>query len=739
MNKFLSLAFGFSALACASVQAEQLTIERIFDNPTLLGKSMRGVKVAPDGARVTFLQGRNTDYNHYDLWEYHVDSGETRILVDSNTLHSGPEQLSDEEKARRERQRIYGKGIMEYHWSADGKALLFPLAGDVYYFDLAGATAKQLTKTEGFETDVKFSPKGNYISYIRNQNLYVMHIASGKEQAITTKGGGSIKYGMAEFVAQEEMGRMTGYWWSPDEAHIAFTKVDESNVEIQVRNEIYADQIKLFEQRYPAAGTPNAVIELAISNINTGNIQWVDLGGDKDFYLPRVKWFADSQQLSYQYQSRDQQTLDLMAYDLVSKTSKSLIQETSDSWVNLHADLRFLKDKQHFIWASERDGYKHLYLYKTNGQLVRQLTQGQWVVNSLKRIDQKNGKIYFTGRKDTPREQHLYRVAMTGGNVERVSSRPGFHKVNFAKEGDIYVDNFSSNAVLPQVSVHNASGKHIAWLEQNKVDSNHPYGPYANGIVTPEYGELIADDGQTLLYELYKPRNLKSNQKLPVILYVYGGPKVGQQVTNSWSRNQFLTQYWVEQGYVVFSLDNRGSYNRGKAFESPIYKHLGVVEVADQLKGVEFLKSLPYVDSAKIGVFGHSYGGYMAQILMYKQGQEFAAGISGAPVTDWLLYDTHYTERYLGHPKSNAEGYQASSVFPYVKNLSKPLLIYHGMADDNVLFTNATKVFSDLQKHNKRFDMMTYPGAKHSMRGKATKVHLNHTIMNFFNQHLKGE
>ncbi|GGA70745.1 peptidase S9 [Neiella marina] len=737
MKNWLRLALVIPSIVAVSANAQQLTIERIFSSPTLLGKSVRGVKVAPDGSRVTFLQGRDSDYNHYDLWEYHIASGETRMLVNSDKFHQGPEQLSDEEKARRERQRIYGKGIMEYHWAADSSALLFPLGGDVFHYQLQSGKGNQLTSTPEFETDVQFSPKGNYVSYIREQNLYVKEIASGREIAITTKGGGAIKFGMAEFVAQEEMERMTGYWWSPDESHIAYTRTDETGVEIQVRNEIYADQIKLFEQRYPAAGTPNAVIELAVSNLATGNQTWIDLGDNTDFYLPRVKWFADSKALSFQYQSRDQQNLQLRAYDLQTKQQSTLITETSDSWVNLHSDLYFLKDKQHFVWASERDGFKHLYLFKTNGQLVRQLTKGDWVVNELKRVDEKAGVVYFTGRKDTPREQHLYRVPLAGGSIDKVSTRAGMHKVTFAKKGGTYVDNFSSTSTLPQVSVHNADGKHLTWLEQNKVDATHPYQPYRSGMVAPEYGELKADDGQTLLYELYKPATIDKGQKLPVILYVYGGPKVGQQVTNSWSRNQFLTQYWVQQGYVVFSLDNRGSYHRGKAFESPIYKHLGVVEVADQLKGVAFLKSLPYVDSDRIGVFGHSYGGYMAQMLMFKAGEQFAAGISGAPVTDWLLYDTHYTERYLGHPATNAEGYQASAVFPYVNDLAKPLLIYHGMADDNVLFTNATKVFSELQKQNKSFDMMTYPGAKHSMRGKATKVHLNHTIMNFFERHLK--
>ena len=721
----------------AEPSGKGLTLERIYSAPSLGGASLKQLKVSPDGQRVTFLKAKETDNNRFDLWEYHVLSTQTRLLVDSDLLHSGHEALSDEEKARRERMRVYGSGIMEYYWSGDGTALLFPLGGDIYHFNLATKEVVKLTDTNEFETDVRFSPKGNYVSYIRSQNLYVKNIRTGVETAITKDGKGTIKNGMAEFVAQEEMDRMTGYWWSPDEKYVAFTQIDESGVQKQIRNEIYADGIKLIEQRYPATGTDNVKIRLAYSHVENPHVRWINLGDEKDFYLPRVKWTADSLGITYQWQSRDQQILKLNQYDINNKQKRELLVERSETWINLHKSLHFLKKTPQFIWASERSGFKHFYLYNNDGTLVRTLTNGSWVVNKLLRVDEKSGYVYFTGRKDSPREQHLYRVPLAGGEVERISNREGFHNIFFAKQGDIYVDNFSSATSLPQVSLHNSNGKLLTWLLKNEVNSAHPYYVYKDQMIEPEYGELSADDGQILLYELYKPKQIPSNQKLPVIIYVYGGPKVGQQVVNSWSRNQFFTQYLVNQGYAVFSLDNRGSYNRGKDFEGVIYKNLGVHEVADQLIGIEFLKTLPYIDSNKVGVYGHSYGGYMAQMMMYKSGEHIAAGVSGAPVTDWLLYDTHYTERYLGHPNENRAGYEASSVFPYVQNLQGPLLIYHGMADDNVLFTNATKVFSVLQKADKQFEMMTYPGAKHSMRGKETKVHMYKTIVNFFDRHLK--
>lgn len=722
-----------------------LTIERIFSSPSLNGVTPKSLKFSPDGSRVTYLQGKSDDLNRYDLWEYNLASKENRLLVDSQALFSGTEVLSDEEKARRERQRIYGFGIMEYKFSSDGSALLFPLNGDVYYYHLATKAAKRLTETAAFETDIKFSPKGNYVSFIRDQNVFVLHIESGKEVQLTKDGGSNnIKNGMSEFVAQEEMDRMTGYWWSPNEKHIAFLRVDESPVKTVIRNEIYAENIELIEQRYPATGTKNVIIELAVTDIKGKKTRFIDLeqaSGDNkhDFYLPRVKWLPDSKKLSYQWQSRDQKTLKLKAYNLKKRKQKTLLTEHSDHWLNLHNDLYFLSDNKTFIWASERDGFKHLYHFSNQGKLISQLTKGNWVVDQIEHIDEEKGVIYFTGRADTPLERHLYRVPLSGKSPEhvaRVTKRNGFHSINFSKDSKTYIDSFSNISTPKQVSLHQADGQHITWLEQNSIDEQHPISPYYNELIAPKFGNITSNDGKaTLYYKLYKPKNMVPGKKYPVIVKVYGGPHA-QTVKNSW-QGADMTQYMLQQGYIVFQLDNRGSNYRGTDFEFPIYEKLGQVEVEDQISGVQYLHSLPFVDKERIGIFGHSYGGYMALMTLFKASDYFKAGVSGAPVTDWLLYDTHYTERYLSHPEINAAGYEASSVFPYVSGLKSPLMVYHGMADDNVLFTNTTKLMKTLQDENKQFELMTYPGSKHSMRGKKVKVHLNNTIMSFFDRHFK--
>ena len=722
----------FLALTVFIAAADELTAERIYSSPSLDGEKIRGLKISPDESRVTFLRGKESDYERLDLWEYDIASGQTRMLFNSDDLFTGDEKLSDEEKARRERLRFSGTGIVSYEWSRDGKALFFPLAGDIYYWRTGQSKAKKVVSTPEFETDAKFSPKGRYLSFIREQNLFVLDLETDRELQLTHDGGGTVKNGMAEFVAQEEMDRLTGYWWSPDDSKLAYIRVDESPVEEVTRSEIYADEIKMIKQRYPFAGSPNANVKLAIVDLKTKETKWVDLGESQDFYLPRVDWTKQDDLLTYQWQSRDQKRLELRAVKWPSMEQKTLLTETSKTWLNLHDDLKFLKDKKHFVWASERDGFKHLYLYNLEGKLLRQLTQGEWVVDEVEGVADDTGTIFFTGRKDTPIERHLYSVSMKGGDLKKVTQRPGFHDIEFSKDSGKYVDNFSTALTPPQVSLHDRAGRRLTWLVENKVDENHPLYPYLSDWIRPDFGSFLSSDGVRLYYRLYKPADFDPARKYPVLVYLYGGPGA-QRVTNAWGKH--FSQFMAQQGYVVFTLDNRGSYNRGKSFEDPIYHHLGEVELKDQIEGVKFLSQYPWVDREKVGVHGSSYGGYMTLMAMFKAPDYFKAGVSGAPVTDWTLYDTHYTERYLGKPQDNEAGYKSSAVFDYATSLKGPLLIYHGMADDNVLFKNSTKLYKLLQDNNIPFSVMDYPGKKHRFQGKKTSMHRLNLIRNFFDLH----
>ncbi|WP_084144543.1 S9 family peptidase [Ferrimonas kyonanensis] len=724
----------FTGLLCCSawLSAEPLTLSRIVSEPSLAGSQPSKPALSPDGQRVTWLAPREDDLERYDLWQYQLSSGQRTRLVDSTLFEEG--ELSEEEKARRERQRIYGKGLLEYQWDTQGKALLFPIGGDIWLYRLASGKPQQLTRTEAFETDARFSPKGNYVSFIRQQNLVVIDLRTGQEQLLTLDGKGALKNGMSEFVAQEEMDRMSGYWWSPDETAIAFLQVDESPVEQVIRNEIFADGIKLTEQRYPYAGKDNASVRIGVVSLDGGAIQWLPGARDNGGYLPRVNWNADGSAVTWQWQSRDQQTLQLWQWRKADQRRSLLLTETSRSWINLSDDLHFLHSQPGFIWSSERSGFRHLYLMDDQGNLVRQLTEGDWAVDAVEAIDEAGGWVYFSGRRDTPLQRHLYRVSLKGGEVQRLSQRAGFHQPVFSDDGSVYLDHFSSTRQPPQLSLHQADGKTISWIAENAIEGDHPLVRYWSDWTQPEYGTLKADNGMTLYYRLFKPKT-RPGQRYPVVVRVYGGPHA-QTVRDSWSRHDYFTQYLVQQGFAVFQLDNRGSAARGLAFESEIYRRLGQVEVADQVVGAQYLKSLSWVDPDRIGIYGHSYGGYMTLMSLFTAPDSFAAGVSGAPVTDWSLYDTHYTERYLAHPASNAEGYRLSSVFPYVDQLKGQLFVYHGMADDNVLYQNSTKLYKSLQDAGKLYESKDYPGSKHSMRGKSVQLHLMATIEDFLKRRL---
>lgn len=716
-----SLALMIASTSMA--HAEKLTLEAITGPLPLSGPTLMKPKVAPDGSQVSFLRGKEADRNQLDLWTYDIASGQTRMLVDSKVVLPGEETLSDAEKARRERQRIAAMtGIVDYQWSPDAHTLLFPLGGELYLYDLSkqGKVAvRQLTHGEGFATDAKLSPKGGFVSFVRARNLWVIDLASGQQIQLTADGSDTIGNGVAEFVADEEMDRHTGYWWAPDDSAIAFARIDESPVPVQKRYEMYADRVEMIEQRYPAAGDHNVTVKLGVvAPKAAATANWVDLGSNPDIYLARVDW-RSPQQLTFQRQSRDQKKLELIQADLASGKQKTLATETSRTWVPLHNSLHFLKDGG-FVWSSERTGFQHLYRVAADGKTVTALTSGKWPVDELLAVDEDTGTVYFRAGVESARESQIYAVPLAGGAIKRLSQADGMHTASFARNASVYVDSWSNTTTPPQISLHRASGEKIATLvENNLADPNHPYARYLEAQRPVEFGTLTAADGRTELnYSLIKPAGFDPAKRYPVAVYVYGGP-AAQTVTNSWPGrgDHLFNQYLAQRGYVVFSLDNRGTPRRGRDFGGALYGVQGTVEVADQLKGVEWLKQQPWVDPARIGVQGWSNGGYMTLMLLAKASNQYACGVAGAPVTDWGLYDTHYTERYMNLPARNPKGYEEARVLAHVDGLRSRLLLIHGMADDNVLFTNSTELMSALQKRGQPFELMTYPGAKHGLSG----------------------
>ncbi|MGN6729767.1 MAG: DPP IV N-terminal domain-containing protein [Rhodanobacteraceae bacterium] len=735
----LVLLATFVMAGTPSAHAEQLTIERIYSDPALSGPAPRNVQVAPDGSRVTFLRGKSDNQDQLDLWEYNLADHAARLLVDSKTLEPDGEHLSDAEKARRERARVAGlHGIVDYQWAPDSSKLLIPLNGDLYLYDIASKHIRRLTENAD-ALDPKISPKGHYVSYVHDQNLWVIDLKTGKPAQLTRDGKGNIHNGEAEFVAQEEMDRRTGYWWAPDDSLIAFERYDDTRVPVTRRFEVYPDRTDVVSQHYPAAGDPNVRVKLGLIAPGGGDPCWIELGKNPDIYLVRVDWLPDARKISFQRMQRSQQKLDLQLVDVATLAQRTLLTETSKTWINLNNDLHFLKNKPAFVWGSERSGWHHLYLYGLDGKLAHPISAGTWNLDGVLALDEKAGLVYVSSNKDSVPDKQIYALKLDGADARhprRISQHDGWHEAHFARNGSMYVDTFSDPATPPQVSVHKANGEFVAWIEQNKLDAKHPYWPYHDAHVLPVFGTLKADDGQTLYYKLYKPLHFDAAKKYPVMLHFYGGP-TAQMVTRAWP--DLFDEYMAQHGFVVFTLDNRGMARRGRAFSDPIYHQLGDVEVADQRAGIAWLKQQPWVDAAHIGTFGWSYGGYLSTLMLAKDSGELAGGVSVAPVTDWRLYDTYYTERYLGLPRDNDAGYTRSAVFAWLDGLTSPLLLIHGMADDNVLFLNSTKLMAALQTRGTQFQLMTYPGGKHGLSTPKMRKHAFTAIADFFERTVAGK
>lgn len=733
-----SLAIPSSVMAeqaapVAQVAQQPLTLERVFGDPDLLGSAPRGVELSPDGSLLTVLRNRADDGARYDLWAMDTKTGEWRMLVDSEKVGSGAE-LSEAEKMQRERKRIGGlTGIVSYRWTPDGKAILVPLDGDLYLAGVDGSV-RRLTETEASELNPTISPEGGYVSFVRDRRLWTGRLGEEPRAVSPAETAETVHWGEAEFVAQEEMDRATGYWWSPGDARIAVERFDEAPVGIVTRAAIGAEGTKVYDQHYPAAGTPNVLVDLYVMNPDgSGQIQ-VDLGKETDIYLARVDWAPDGKTLYVQRQNRAQTVLDMLAIDPATGKSRVLFTEKSGakSWVNLSDSYKFLADGS-LIWWSERSGYGHLYRFKS-GKWT-QLTKGEWVVTALDGVDEKTGCVTFEGRKDNVLENQVYALNLdTPDKIERLTELGFSNDASMDEAATRLIVRRSSARQPGQVYLADASGKRTAWIAENAIDANHPYAPYLASHVTPTFGTLKTSDGATLHWEMISPP-IVPGKKYPVFFQHYGGPHV-QTVGEGWTGA--LAQYIVDKGYIFFQIDNRGSANRGTAFEDAIYRAMGSVEVSDQLAGANYLKSLDYVDGDRIATYGWSYGGYMSLKMLEANPGVYAAAIAGAPVTKWELYDTHYTERYMGDPREVPEAYAKSDALVDAGKISDPLLLIHGMSDDNVVFENSTALAAAMQGEAVPFEMMFYPGFTHRVGGGKVSLHLWNTIFDFLDRNGVG-
>ena len=748
LNLAAALALGTCLSAPLHAQSTEtapmeLTFERVFASPDLDGPAPRKVKLSPDGRYLTLLRNRVDDRERYDLWAYDREAGDWAMLVDSEALGTGRE-LSEDEKMQRERARVGSlKGIIDYQWTEDGTGILVPLDGDLYLARLGGEV-ERLTDTEETELNPSLSNTGAYVSFVRDRQLWVGDVGA-EARPITPKEGEDVRWGEAEFVAQEEMARLTGYWWSPDDRRIAVERFDESMVGIVTRAAIGATGTKVFDQRYPVAGSENADVELYVMDPDGKNQVKVNLadfqhpsvytdGDPTDFYLARVDWAPDGSALYVQRQNREQTVLDMLKVDPETGDVAPVFTEraaVADYWVNLGDDYKLLEDGS-LVWWSERDGFGHLYLYSGSDgwKSSRQLTRGAFVVTKLVGVDQEAGRLFYLATsEEDPLEQHIYALDYidSAAQPQRLTEAGFTHAATMDGKGQTLVITRSNDDTPPHSYIADQQGERLAWIEENALTADHPYSPYLASHRPTQYGTIPAEDGTPLYWEMVTPE-MEPGKRYPVYFYHYGGP--GPQIVNrGW--NGALRQAIVDKGYIWFALDNRGSNFRGVAFEQPLYRAMGGVEVRDQKAGAEYLKTLDFVDPDKIAIDGWSYGGYMTLKQLQADPGLYAAGISGAPVTRWELYDTHYTERYMGTPQADGDAYEAASAIPDTTKITDPLLIIHGMADDNVVFENATEVISAMQEANVPFEMMLYPGYTHRVTGEQISPHRYNTVFRF--------
>jgi dipeptidyl-peptidase-4 len=709
-----------------------LTLADVAHYPRPGTTAPRRVEFTPDGAAVTYLfSGAGT--LEQQLWRHDLATGERRSLTEDDAAAPETGEFSIEEQLRRERSRTRERGVTDYQWGredGDGQLVLLVPRGGALYARRGDGPLTRLPDTEG-ALDPTLSPDGRRVAFVRGDELWVTALdAAEPPRQLTTGAGDGVTNGVAEYIAQEEMGRGKGYWWSPDSRQLAYVRADSSQIPIYPIVHQGTDAPLVEEHRYPFAGRPNTIVRLGILPIEgAGETRWLDLGPDDDIYLARVTWRPDGT-LTAQIESRDQRVFRLVAFDETGAAT-TIIEERGEPWINLADDLRFLPGGE-FIWSHERGGFRHLALHTPDGG-EQSLTAGEWVVTGVVAVDADSRTAYFHGTQDGVTERHLYRVSLADGAITRVSAGTGWHETVVAPVAGLYIDRHSSLAAAPTITVRRlADNTEVATLFADEGAT-----AAALGLPAPELTTFQTAEGTTLHAAIYAPPGAAtSGERYPLIVSVYGGPHA-QMVQHNWPLTVDLrAQYLAQQGYVVLKVDNRGSANRGLHFEGAIAGDMGQLEVADQVAGVRWLGERPYVDAARVGIYGWSYGGYMTCMALLRAADTFKVGVAGAPVTHWDGYDTHYTERYMGHPAQNAAGYRESAVLTHVAALRGKLLLIHGMIDENVHFRHTARLVAALTAAGKEYDLLVFPDERHMPRDAKGLEYQEARLVDYFRANL---
>jgi dipeptidyl-peptidase-4 len=739
----LTLASSLCALARAQ-EPTPLTVERIYSAPSLAGAQLDALAWRPDGRKLIYLRTDETSPGpRTELWIVDAESGKQQVLIAAGPLA----KLLHPAISRGVQTGLGRVEPAAYFWAPDGSALLFASASELDWYDLATQSSRTIVRALPAKSgqdwsdldDPKISPDGKWVSFLRDHDVWIASVATGAARPLTRGGSEELRNGELDWVYPEELDLHTAYWWSPDSSAIAFLQLDERPVNRYPLVDQTDPRGTAVYERYPAAGDPNPIAKAGVVAISGGAPRWLDTGADSSVLLARVQWLPDSKRVAIERLNRAQTRLDLLFADAATGNADTILTEQDTYWLNLSDILFFFSDNHRFLWSSERTGFRHLYLYDVTGKMLKQLTHGDWEVETVDGVDEGGQFVYFTSTQKSPIERQLYRVSLQGEDPEPLTTLPGTHAVLFApRSASHFVDTYSDANTPPRQALVHADGTPEITLNENHVPELAAYH-----LSPVEFFTLPGADGTPLYASLIKPPNFDPAKKYPVLIHYYGGPGV-QEVLNGWDEGvQWQFKLWHElmaqKGFVVLTLDNRGQSGRGHAFETPIWHKFGSVEMADQLAGVAWLKQQPWADTSRMGIWGGSFGGYMTCYLMLNAPGVYRAGVALAPVTDWHLYDTIYTERYMGTPQDDPDGYNAGGVLDKAAQLEGKLLIAHGTADDNVHFGQTVALADKFVSAGKNVEYQIYGGLGHHLGDTAARIQLFNLMTQFFLDNVRGQ
>ncbi len=721
-NKFVYLALAalFIVTAISAQQKKEITLEDIWAKGTFRPKGIDELNFTKDGEHYTKIDEKGrivkvTIAKPTEVVVLYTPDPVNPINVDGYTFSDNEQRIL----ITSETEQIYRHSTRSEIWVYDipTKKIISVFGGKVMY--------------------ASFSPAADKVAFIDDNNIMVVTINGDMENVTNDGETNTIINGSSDWVYEEEFAIDKCYFWSSDGARIAYMRFDESGVKEFSFDKYGTLYPEGYKYKYPKAGEANSVVSVHVYDVAAKKTVLVDVGKNPDQYIPRIAWTADPTKLLVVRMNRTQNQLDMLIADATSGATNMIYTETSNTYLDIHEGkgnfFTFLADKKRFILQSEKDGFNHLYLFDISGKLINQITKGNWDVSDINAIDEKNSIIYYTAYGESPMRNEVYSIKFDGTKNTKLTTQQGRYDAKFTPNNKYIFLQYSSNFTPPVYTINDNKGKQLQVLEDNASLKNK-MGDY--NLSPKEFFTFKIESGEELNGWMIKPANFDPAKKYPVLMYVYGGPG-SQTVTDEFNSGWFFWHQMIAQkGYIIVSVDNRGTGARGVAFKNSTYLNLGQKETEDQIAGAQYLATLPYVDAKRIGIHGWSFGGYMSSLCITKGADFFKAAIAVAPVTNWKYYDSIYTERFLDTPQNNKKGYEDNSPINFVNKLKGKYLLIHGMADDNVHFQNSVEMVDALEKANKQFDFYMYPGKNHGIYGGNTRLHLYNKLTNFILENL---